>query len=325
MSKRKEWIDGLRGLAMLFVIYVHILQGVRPISLFSSPVKLPLFFAVTGYVFSFKNGNANAFFRSLWKGLILPYLTFSAVYTLVKIIGGTAISEAALEFLSGNVAWYIPCLIAAEILFFCVRKCFKGIRLQAIVLAGVSAAGYFLSKTDSLLWDFIARAMIVQSYILIGHIFRNLEEKIDRPKLWPAVFPLIYLAVGVYVLIAYEGSVMDVQSNSYYNPVLCALMVVSGCSGLLYYGRYLKMPRWLVFIGQNTLIFYLFHGRILDMLRPMIGLIPHSLRVGVVTGLPISLGILAALCGVCALCSVLINRYIPFLAGKPQKAFFKKV
>ena len=45
MKERKSWIDGLRALAMLFVMYGHLCTGIRPYSVFSAPVKLPLFFA----------------------------------------------------------------------------------------------------------------------------------------------------------------------------------------------------------------------------------------------------------------------------------------
>lgn len=316
MSKRKDWIDGLRGLAMLFVIYGHILMAVRPYSLFTSPIKLPLFFAVSGYVFSFKNGDVRAFFKGLWRGLLLPWLAFSALYTAVKIAGGTPVSEAAWAFFSGNVAWYLPCLMAAEILMFAVCKLFRQRALQYGAMLALSAAGYFLSRTGGELRLFLGRSMIVQFYLLIGYVFRQNEEKIAAPKLWPAIFGAMYIGVGVYVLTCYESSIMDVQSNSYYNPLLCASMAVGGCCFLLYYGRYVKMPACLCFVGRNTLIFYLFHGRILDMLSPLIQRIPHALRSSTLTGLPISLGICTLLCGVCALCSLLVNRYLPFLAGK---------
>lgn len=319
MKERKAWVDGLRGLAMLFVIYGHLCMGLRPYSVFSSPIKLPLFFAVTGYVFSFKGGDIKAFFSGLWKHLILPWLLFSLLYTVVKIAGGTAVSEAVYEFVSGNVAWYIPCLIAAEIVFFLIRKVFKPLYLQYAAMLAVSVAGYFVSRMPGDLWNFVGRMLIVQFYILIGHIFRNTDIRIGKAKLWPAVFGLVFAAVGAYLLISSDFTRMDVQSNSYSDPVFSAVMAVCGCGFLFYYARFVRTPKWLVFIGQNTLIFYLFHARFLDMLQPLIRLIPKAMRSNWITALPISLVICALLCGICAVCSLLINRYIPFLAGKPAR------
>ena len=319
MKERKAWIDGLRGLAMLFVIYGHLCTGIRPYSVFSSPIKLPLFFAVTGYVFSFKDGNAKAFFASLWLHLIRPWLIFSLLYTIVKIAGGAPAGGALYEFVSGNVAWYIPCLVAAEIIFFMIRKIAGSNRLQYALMLAAAAAGWFLSKLPGDFWDFAARMLIVQFYILIGHFLRNLGFSSRKPQLWPAISGLIFVATGAYLLLCTDFSRMDVQSNSYSHPLLSAIMAVSGCGFLFGYAPFVKTPKWLAFIGRNTLIFYLFHARILDMLKPLINAIPHSLRTSTLTGLPISLLICALLCGICAVCSLLVNRYLPILAGKPMK------
>lgn len=319
MKERKTWIDGLRGLAMLFVIYGHLCMGLRPYSIFSSPIKLPLFFAVTGYVFSFKGGDAKAFFAGLWKHLVLPWLVFSLLYTAVKIAGGAPVSEALYEFISGNVAWYIPCLIAAEIIFFLIRKAVKPLYLQFAAMLAVSVAGYLISRLSGDLWNFVGRMMLVQFYILIGYAFRCFDAKITKPRLWPAAFGLVFAAAGTYLLLACDFTRMDVQSNGYSHPLFSAVMAVCGCSFLFYYARFVRTPKWLVFVGQNTLIFYLFHARFLDMLQPLISMVPKAVRSNWITALPISLVICALLCGICALCSLFINRYIPFLAGRPPR------
>jgi len=318
MKERKAWIDGLRGLAMLFVIYGHLCTGIRPYSIFSSPIKLPLFFAVTGYVFSFKDGNTKAFFTGLWRHLIRPWLIFSILYTILKIATGTSVGEALFEFVTGNVAWYIPCVILAEIIFFWVRKNVKSLYRQYALMLAIATAGYILSIPNSDLLDVVTRILVVQFYILIGYFIRNLNLKNDKPRLWPAIFGLIFIASGAYLL-GTDFCRFDVQSNSYSHPLINAVMAVSGCGFLFAYAPFVKMPKWLLFIGRNTLIFYLFHARILDMLHPLINVIPHSLRSSALTGLPISLVICALLCGICAICSLLVNRYLPMLAGKPGK------
>jgi len=319
MTKRKDWIDGLRGLAMLLVIYGHICMGVRPYSVFSQPIKLPLFFAVTGYVFSFKGGDFRAFLSGMFRRLILPWLIFSGAYTIVKILGGTPVGEALMDFASGNVAWYIPCLIAAQLIFFGIQKLSRRPGPQCALMLAVSVAGYGVSRLPGAGFAFLGRAMIVQFYLMIGHVFRNLEPRLQKPRRWPALLGIVYVLLGAYVLTAYSQSIFDVQSNSYFEPLLCMLMVLCGCGFLFSYARFWPTPRWLTFIGRNTLIFYLFHARILDMLQPLIRLIPHPLRSDWRTGLPISLLICALLCAICALCSRLIDRWLPLLSGKAKK------
>ena len=53
---RKGWVDALRGLAILLVMYGHCVDNMVGYFVFTSPVKMPLFFAITGYVFKLNEG-----------------------------------------------------------------------------------------------------------------------------------------------------------------------------------------------------------------------------------------------------------------------------
>lgn len=44
LNLRKNWIDALRGLAMLFVLYGHLVHGWNEYFVFTSAIKIPLFF-----------------------------------------------------------------------------------------------------------------------------------------------------------------------------------------------------------------------------------------------------------------------------------------
>ncbi len=315
MKERKTWIDGLRALAMLFVIYGHIATGLRPYFLFSSPIKLPLFFAVTGFVFSFKGGDIRTFFKSIFRTLALPWLIFGTAYTIFKIITGVQPAEALYEFYTGQVAWYIPCLFIAEIIFFFIRRQAKPLWLQYALMCALAAAGYFITRIDNMACTFFGRSLIAQLYLLIGYAFRNMDHKFEKPRLLPAAFGAIYIALGVYLLVSGKGG-MDVQHNVYNQPLLCLIMIICGCAFLFAYARFIKTPRWLVFIGQNTLIFYFFHARILDFIEPLFLRVIPGIRENIYIRLASSLVMCALLCAICTVCSLLINRFLPELAGR---------
>ena len=70
MNSRKEWIDGLRALAMLIVMTWHISNGINSqwlFSLITAPIMIPLFFSITGYVFNDCEGNQKLFYTKLFK------------------------------------------------------------------------------------------------------------------------------------------------------------------------------------------------------------------------------------------------------------------
>ena len=64
-TKRKEWVDALRALAMFLVIYGHLVQGWTPYFVFTSPVKICMFFAISGYVFKYGRVREKDFYLNL--------------------------------------------------------------------------------------------------------------------------------------------------------------------------------------------------------------------------------------------------------------------
>jgi len=61
IKRRQPWLDFLRGFAMLLVIWGHIAKTERMFYVFTGPFKMPLFFAITGYVFNDGGGNGSDF------------------------------------------------------------------------------------------------------------------------------------------------------------------------------------------------------------------------------------------------------------------------
>ena len=128
--KRKYWIDALRGLAMVFVIFGHHCPEFNEYFVITSPIKIPLFFAITGYVFNERNGDTKSFLKNLFWKLIIPWLFLSLLP--LKVLNAVIHLSAAsawryiYEFISGGVLWYMPCCILAEVIQFFARKFCKG-------------------------------------------------------------------------------------------------------------------------------------------------------------------------------------------------------
>ena len=121
--KRLEWLDALRGLAMVYVALGHCMPGGMEKHIFillTSPVKLPLFFAVSGYVFNSRDGKQGAFFANLLRKIMIPSLVFVLCTLLIGLPkrGLSHLATGFWDFLSGELYWYIPACILGEILFF---------------------------------------------------------------------------------------------------------------------------------------------------------------------------------------------------------------
>ena len=141
-QNRLCWIDSARALAMIFVMLGHtrielISSGypsdaLLPLLLrLMNTVKLPLFFTISGYLFSKKNDDPRRFLPRQLQTRLVPYLVWGSFMGLVAFgmdflrnrASSPSIVSLLMEnyltpFLRGNLVWYIPCLLVAELLFW---------------------------------------------------------------------------------------------------------------------------------------------------------------------------------------------------------------
>ena len=71
--QRKSWLDALRAMAMLYVVFGHQAQWCEAFFLFTTPIKIPLFFAISGYLFNYYNGQQVLFFKNCFFKLVFPF------------------------------------------------------------------------------------------------------------------------------------------------------------------------------------------------------------------------------------------------------------
>jgi fucose 4-O-acetylase-like acetyltransferase len=309
-DNRKLWLDALRGIAMLLVVYGHCVKGWTEYYIFSSPIKMPLFFLISGYLFKPRGGDQRAFFKGVFFRLVIPWV-------VLGIIHHTNPATRFLNLLSGKALWFMPCFIIAEIVWFYVHKLAK--RDGLIVVSGLvlSGVGLLLAHHHLLRYAMVNTALVVQAFFVLGFLMRKYEEVLDRSwKVWTAAAVVVYVALGVYVVTCGTGRPLDVHLNRYPNLVLSMLTIVVGCLAIFTLFRKLNVaPRWLVYIGQNTLPIYILHGIVLFLFNK------YGTRIGLDTSWPLALLALLKTTVACLMCcafAALANRYLPELVGKKR-------
>jgi len=315
-NKRKEWIDALRALAMILVIYGHRVREWNGYFVFTSPIKIPLFFAITGYVFNQANRDFLAFLKKMIRTIMIPWLVLSvAPYIVVTPIKGINYLLSHIKaIIIGQEFWYIPCCIVAEIIWFLLSKYFERIWQLLAASSALFVIGILLYRYDAMSGFMINRACTVQVFLLIGMILRRYEDTIGKMI---GKVPCILLGTGFYVGLGiismhfYPGKALDVHLNEYYNYVICLLMIVTGILMLFivakkYIKKYLT---WWLLIGQNTLVIYLLHSYVIKV----------TVRIFNILHIPINqfsnLFITFAVSTICLFISLLLKRYAPYLMG----------
>lgn len=317
---RKAWIDGLRAVAMLFVIFGHQVSGFTPYFVFTSPIKIPLFFMITGYVFNDSRTSIRVFFRNLFFKLIVPWfcLTIPIVLFDVWKAGLSALPGTMLKLIAGEREWYMPCCVIAEILWFFIRK-YAGRETQTCTCAiALFALGIVATRFGILDFAMANRAMTMQLFILMGFLFRTHQEKIAKiGGVWTLAFCAAYIAMGFVNLAAWPGRSLDVHTGKYFNLPFCLAIMILGCfTAFLCARRLYRAPRILRFIGQNSLVYYLLHRFTIGAFKAVLS------SAGIVLAGSLASAAIYTLvaCVGCWIEAMIINRFLPEAVGRRRRA-----
>ena len=316
--ERKKWIDLLRGLAMLLVIWGHIAKTEELFFVLVNPFKIPLFFAISGYLFVAHGGNTKQFLRQLFITIIVPWFMLSLVWLkpfyAMWIGRPDMIPNYFYNFLSGNTLWFMPCLIIAEIILFLIRKYAPSVSLQYLLMTVITLIGLVLAHFGKGNFAMFNVACVSQAFFLFGDWFKNSEETLRNLfSGWRSLLPgVLYGTLIICNLMLYPGQSMDVHLCRYHNYFLCA--------GLIFFSLlflFVNAPaveyifRWIPFVGKNTLVFYIFHYYVRAVFIKGMKMIGIPLPENVIGYAALFLFV----CAVLSVLSLMINRWVPFIAG----------
>ena len=331
MNSRKEWIDGLRALAMLIVMTWHISNGINSqwlFSLITAPIMIPLFFSITGYVFNDCEGNQKLFYTKLFKYLVFPWLCLAFLKGSINALINRSFVyflEYSSNLFTGSNLWYFPCCIIAEILFFynlkLSKKSLKLISIYSIILLMIG----FILKDYSFFDNLnISTAFICQLFLLIGLLIKNVDIKNVDIKKTSSVCTLFYISIMLTTILnilplpisCYGIIPMDVHKNFFFSIPMCFSLIITGNLAIFHVFKHIiHFPSIISFIGQNTIVFYVFHYdtlRPFDIILSKLGFITPETWILVIIKLIYSIL-------VCSCIALVFNKFLPQLVGKRNK------
>lgn len=319
LTKRKDWIDALRAMAMLFVVFGHQAQWCNIFFLYTTPIKIPLFFAISGYLFNDRGGQQGVFLKNCFLKLVVPFFCLVTIPALLFAIkdGIGVLFESWRKMLSGESFWFITCLIVSEVLHFYIRKLGKGIFLIIFISLICALTGLLMARNNVLDNGKVNTALISQFYLLIGYLIRKYEEYLDKLNIWWGIIILsIYIILCFVSQYYFESCQFDCHLNLYYNVGYCSLLIITGCMACFIIAKKIKhYPKWLIYVGQNTFILYLWAGASLVFFTALekIGVVMPTMN------LLFSMVQTLWATTTCMSAAWFVNRYIPFVVGKYNK------
>lgn len=243
--------------------------------------RMPLFFLVTGYLFSYSKYALD--FKGLFKNrslsLLLPYLSACILFYFVKIaqkyVEGNLTSatwyELILSALYGNGSslsklsaaplWFLVSLFCATMIFWGTSKLLNNLSfsVQSIVYLAIGSIGFIISKYIELPWG-IDVAIVAQPFMFLGQHFKKIGL-LNKIKFFE-ISTLIVLVI--FVANYFINSSVDMNERVYNNLLLFYVGGISGSILAFKLTKILVLNKTIVnifsYLGANSLMILLFHS-----------------------------------------------------------------
>lgn len=334
MSKQRlGYIDIAKGVLILFLLMGHALlfiknEGINDsfINDFQrirgylwSPYYMPAFFVITGFCSNF----SKPFPTFLWqnfKTLKIPAIIFGTLIAVVAMTSHHTLSATAiLKHLAlcwvNSGLWFLDALFISKLLYWCINRCCRGevmafIACVIFFIAGFIYYRYITSK------DFgcLAHALLMTIFLFVGRWLKKRQDAILRlrPTL---MFLAVYITVAVIVNlcginIPYITHKIQMSWISLV-PFIC--LSISGSVVIIYLCQLIGRCRWLQWIGENSLVFYMFNMLALNVSIKLLA----KYMTSHIACIALYVAVMLMTCMILVIITRIINtKYLKFTLGK---------
>lgn len=348
MKKRIEWLDAVRGFAIILVILGHsgISETNKIIYVWIYSFHMALFFTLSGYVFSVrKQKSYKEFVVKKIRTLLVPYMFYQVLqiffgYIYSIILNGSN-SQSIIDKFFGMLfqlrgsryessLWFLTCLFVMEnIMYFLITISEKRIKLgmranrSKIIITGGGvmaivcvACAYNKYIRINLPW-YIDLACICIVFMYIGYYCGNQSCVKNIPWRYILMLCLVHAAAGI-INYNLSGHSVDVYWNYFGNYILFYAEGIAGSLAIIFLFQKLDISNFVLeYIGNNSLIFYVLHQNIV---MPISGFILNNLvQVNTLNSygtLLFFLGKTVITCGMIFPMAYFITKYLRFTIGK---------
>lgn len=341
MNKRVEFIDIMKGIAILLVVIGHCCQlPERPTELvrFIYSFHMPVFFIAAGMFIKSQDGKT---IHDRWRGLAKRFLTLLVPYYIWCLIYMDCTMEnfgrmfyASFQSIMATGAecrqlWFLPCLFAAEVLMnsaLCLATALKTPEKPFMSAVAVLSfvIGFALPKIEGGYPFNFDVAFVAMGIMILGRLGKDMISRLDGLASW-AQLPMflvsaVLLAVGnVYGL----NGFMTVMAKSLYGPIFWFMW--NACFGVIMVRSFSSIVAKigdvpvlsffkgiLLWMGRNTIGIFLLHMPLCYWFMPrmenLLGLSIDKWSGNLVIGLVVTL--------VSAGLAALVNVVCPQIMGK---------
>ena len=278
LTSRIGWVDTAKGIGLLCVILGHL--GIPYLGTWIYFFHMPLFFFLSGVVFSGGKYDFKTFLTKKLRSLVVPYFTlgggiflfFSIVYALEGRPAGDYLDMLRSFLIQEHywTVWFLACLFLTELLYYGIhRLCGENPPLCWIASGSICLFGLIRYRLGwgSLPWN-LDVALVAQFFFHTGFRFKPHAQKLASFDSWGLMKRLVIagslmvLNLGLgFVGIRVGGGFLDMSMGLYGSEVFTFLSAYCGIAGVILLARCIDW-RWLSWMGCNTMVLFGWHSRI---------------------------------------------------------------
>lgn len=329
-SKRMDWIDGVKGVGIVYTIYAHLLP-MCALKEYIYGFNIQMFFVVYGFCAVRRQDTKElkkVIIRRMY-GIGLPYILWALIYdahsvkNILKVLYGT--NSSIVSAGSSGVLWFLPAFLVAVIMFETVLYLCEDNQIKVAISGVISLLlAYLCFEFDikNLPWG-IDLSFLAMTFMVIGHFIRKYFYKADVQfgilrKFTNVVLCIVGLSLGLLVLGLDTNKGCTQMANADYGNIFAFFMAGCGVSLAMMYIIYRfyqikgfeKVKTVITNVGIQSLMIMIFHRDFVVYYNSVLD------KVGIVNNELISFVASITVAGVSYLMSIIISKYLPVLVGK---------
>lgn len=308
------WVDYAKTFAIFAVLVIH--THCEPaVTKLCNTVALPLFFFISGFLFSFERHKSfGKFIYKRFRQLIVPYIWINIVAYIFWVFVGRKFGDDVLS----PMAWHEPLIgialgigpklthdipLWSLVSFFMVEMIYylayravrNNIFLLAVSLLASIAMGYFNAYTNALPLT-LGPVMSGLFFYTLGQMTLNNEIRLTKiflsRKLW-----IIFPCLVIFIVAAELNSEVNFYICEYGSFPLFLCASATGIISIIgigqYIGKSVDEPKLIHTISIGTLLICGFHLMVFSLIKGIgyfiFGIQPSVLTTGAIPGLLFSL------------------------------------
>lgn len=331
---RYDWLDAIKAVAMAFVIFVHLgLNGFTTFVMYTSFLKLPLFFAASGFVFNPKKQmSIKEFLITRSKRILVPYLCLSVILCIFDLFTyqGTFTEwiKYSLDLICmGKIMWFFPTLFLCNFLMFIIFKITKSNDATVIISAVISLVLGYFCITGKHIFMAVNAVFVAYPMCVFGYYLKSFLALVKKNYLIiiATISMIVFLALpALYKYHTGKFNYINLFSSLYCSYFYDMLVVYSGVLAFFIFFSFMKFPKFVVKFGQNTIFYYAFHIPACKLIMFLLSTfvspkfdakLLSNTHKGILIYSAVTLFTLIVLAPICTL----VNKYIPFIVGSKKR------